>query len=271
MYRIVEYYSEGKGYNIPNEDILVVTDTFVVVVDGATPKTDFRFPDNETPGHYASRKIADAIKVLPFDVDAYTCARILNEAIRTDLEPASRPIASVVIYSDYRKEVWQIGDCQWASINNNGDIAIHRNDKLIDKQLANWRSIMLRSMLARNVITPEQALANDPARKIIQPFITRQVQYQNTIGLPLCFGVIDGTQTPNQYIHIYNIGDTIRTIILASDGYPTLLPTLAQSEERLMQILKQDPLCITCNPQTKGIRSGCTSFDDRTFIKIDIL
>lgn len=271
MFNVIESHSIGKNPEVPSEDEIVVTESFVAVIDGATPKTNFRLPDNETPGHYAARTIASAIKVLPIDVDAYTCARKLNEAIRTDLEPASRPIASVVIYSDYRNEIWQIGDCQWASAHGDGDVVIHRNDKLIDNQLAHWRSVMLQSMIARNVITHEQALIQDPARKIIQPFITRQVRYQNTTGSPLCFGVIDGTQTPDEFIHIYNIGDAIKTLILASDGYPHLCPTLTQSEEQLMEVLRQDPLCITCNPQTKGIRNGCISFDDRTFIKINIL
>lgn len=271
MFNIIESHSIGKDPNLPSEDKVVVTDSFVSVIDGATPKTAFRFPNHETPGHYAARILATAIKELPIDVDAYTCARILNEAIHTDLPPADSPIASVVIYSDFRKEVWQIGDCQWASMNVNDNFTTHRNDKQIDRQLANWRSVMLQSMIARNVITPEQALVSDPARKIIQPFITRQVRYQNTTGSPLCFGVIDGTQTPDEYIHIYNIGEQTRAIILASDGYPYLCPTLAQSEEQLKEVLQQDSLCISRNPQTKGIRSGCTSFDDRTFIKIDIL
>lgn len=270
MYKVVESYSVGKSSYKASEDALVVTGSFVAVIDGATPKTDYRFPADETPGHYAARIIASMIREMPFDTDAYTCVRLLNEAIRTDLEPANHPIASVVIYSDHRKEIWQIGDCQWASVHGDGDVVIHRNDKLIDNQLAHWRSVMLQSMIARKEITHEQALIQDPARKIIQPFITRQVRYQNTTGSPLCFGVIDGTQTPDEFIHIYNIGDAIKTLILASDGYPHLCPTLTQSEEQLMEVLRQDPLCITCNPQTKGIRNGCISFDDRTFIKINI-
>lgn len=271
MYKIVESYSESKCPGIPSEDALVVTDNFVAVIDGATAKTDFRFPDNETPGHYAARKISEAFKDLPNDTDAYTCAYILNKVLRTDLPTASRPIASLVVYSDFRKEVWQIGDCQWAEIDSDGTFTIHRNDKLIDSQLAHWRSVMLHSMLSRNVVTPAMILEQDPARKIIQPFITRQVRYQNAIGSPLCFGVIDGTSTPDEYIHIYNIKETSKTLILATDGYHHLCPTLGLSEDQLKDSLKQDPLCISRNLQTKGIRSGCTSFDDRTFIKIDIL
>lgn len=271
MYRVVESYSIGKSYYKANEDAFVVTDGFAAVIDGATPKTDFRFPGDETPGHYAARIIATAIWELPFDIDAHTCVRTLNEAIRTDLEPASRPIASVVIYSDYRKEIWQIGDCQWASADNDGNVVVHRNDKLIDKQLALWRCKILQSMLARKVITPEHVYDQDPARKIIQPFITRQVRYQNTTGSPLCFGVIDGTCTPDEYIHIYNIEDTTQTIILASDGYTDLCPTIEGTERHHRYILQHDPLCIYRNPQTKGILKGCTSFDDRTFIKLVIL
>lgn len=270
MYNIIESYTEGKSPTVPNEDALVATDSFVAVIDGATPKTSFRFPDNETPGHYAARIIASTIKGLPYDLDAYTCTRVLNEALHTDLPPSDRPIASVVIYSVHRKEVWQIGDCQWASVNADGGLSVHRNDKLIDRQLSRWRSMMLQSMLQREVLSANEVMTLDPARKIIQPFITRQVRYQNTTGNPLSFGVIDGTTTPGEHIHIYNnVGDA-KELILASDGYPTIAPTLSECEHLLAEVLKNDPLCIYTNPQTKGIKSGNTSFDDRTLIRIDI-
>lgn len=272
--RVLESHSIGKSLTVPSEDANIICDHYAAVIDGATPKTSFRFPDGETPGHYAARILSEAILQLPYNIDAYTCTRILNEAISSSLgssfiSPSSRPIASVVIYSAFRNEIWQVGDCQWAEVKD-GEIITHRNDKLIDSQLSHWRSAILRSMIDRGIISHSQIQKLDPARQIIQPFITRQVQYQNTIGPTLCYGVIDGTNTPDEYIHLYNIMEDVQEIILASDGYPLLSPTLAESEKQLLKVLHEDPLCITLNPQTKGLQCGNISFDDRTFLKIGL-
>ena len=56
-------------------------------------------------------------------------------------------------------------------------------------------------------------------------------------------------------------------VVLASDGYPFLKETLKESEEELLKVLKEDPLCCTLNPSTKGIVKGNRSFDDRTYLR----
>ena len=58
--------------------------------------------------------------------------------------------------------------------------------------------------------------------------------------------------------------------MLASDGYPTLLPTLHESEKALAQHLTDDPQNITDFIATKGLVDGNVSFDDRAYIKLTI-
>ena len=55
---------------------------------------------------------------------------------------------------------------------------------------------------------------------------------------------------------------------LASDGYPVLKGTLAESERELERIINNDPLCIDLYKATKGVMQGYKSFDDRTYIRI---
>ena len=56
-------------------------------------------------------------------------------------------------------------------------------------------------------------------------------------------------------------------IVLASDGYPFLKPTLAESEEALANQIANDPQNISCFIATKGLVEGNKSFDDRTYIR----
>ena len=56
-------------------------------------------------------------------------------------------------------------------------------------------------------------------------------------------------------------------IVLASDGYPELFATLAQSEAHLQTVNAKDPLCFRENKGTKGIAPQNDSFDDRAYIR----
>lgn len=56
-------------------------------------------------------------------------------------------------------------------------------------------------------------------------------------------------------------------IVLASDGYPFLKPTLAASEAALAEQIANDPQNIRSFIATKGIVEGSKSFDDRTYIR----
>ena len=56
-------------------------------------------------------------------------------------------------------------------------------------------------------------------------------------------------------------------LILATDGYPILKSTLKESEDALIDVLKEDRLCFRKYKSTKGVSTDANSFDDRTFWK----
>ena len=56
-------------------------------------------------------------------------------------------------------------------------------------------------------------------------------------------------------------------VVLASDGYPFLRPTLAESEAALAEQIANDPQNIHSFIATKGIVEVNKSFDDRTYIR----
>jgi glycerophosphoryl diester phosphodiesterase len=60
-----------------------------------------------------------------------------------------------------------------------------------------------------------------------------------------------------------------REIVLATDGYPFLKPTLAESEAALRELLRKDPMLVTLYQATKGIMQGNCSFDDRAYLRVN--
>lgn len=59
-------------------------------------------------------------------------------------------------------------------------------------------------------------------------------------------------------------------IVLASDGYPFLEPTLDQSERALAELKASDPHLISRFPTTKGFEPGLDSFDDRAYLRFTV-
>lgn len=269
---VVEQHSLAKSTTTPSEDAVVVTAYYAAVIDGATPKTAYRYPTGETPGQLAARLISEAIALLPPDATALSAIGQLTQALhQEDVLPCDRPIASCVIYSTRRREVWLVGDCQFATLTAQGVMQCIDNPKRIDHILADWRRAIVTSYLSRGLMTAAEIQANDPGRRIIQPHITRQVRYQNArSGHPLSYCMLDGEPVNERDILIYPLANDVESLILATDGYPELLPTLAASEARLAQLLTADPLCIGPLMGTKGIRPGCQSYDDRTYLRISI-
>lgn len=247
----------------------MVTAFYVAVIDGATAKTVFRYPEGETPGHLAMRLLSEAIRTLPPEATALQAARHLTAALHQEgVRPADRPIASAIIYSAHRHEVWMFGDCQYATLSHDGTLRSYSNPKRIDHLLASWRRDIILSLLSRHIMTEAEVLADDPGRRIIQPHITRQVRYQNlATSHPLAYCMLDGEPIPEHLIRIDSLDASVREVILASDGYPELHSTLQQTEVRLHSLLAQDPLCLGPLLGTKGIRPGAVSFDDRSYIR----
>ena len=250
------------------EDAYVLTDNYIAVFDGATPKTAFRFPDGRTPGQVAATTLANTTRMLPPECTAREAIDRLSEALANALNGHSGE-ASGVILNRARREIWNVGDCQFALLHRDGRLERHRTEKAIDRILSDWRASIIGSYLSRGVMTQAEILANDPGRRIIQPFITRQTRYQNRAG-ELGFGVFDGQRIPDEFIETWAIGQDIKTVILASDGYPELYATLEETEAALQRMLQSDPLCINELRGTKGIRPGCTAHDDRTYVSFDL-
>ena len=106
---------------------------------------------------------------------------------------------------------------------------------------------------------------DDPTRDLIMPFLRLQSRFANRRGVYGYF-VFDGFTDPTYPIRTVPIapGDEV---VLASDGYPLLCPTLSESERELARLRRDDPSLIHEYRSTKGFVAGQESFDDRTYLR----
>ncbi|WP_018753843.1 hypothetical protein [Paenibacillus sanguinis] len=171
--------------------------------------------------------------------------------------------AVAVIYSDWHREIWLIGDCQFII-----DGQWHLNAKKSDIVLAEMRSLILQIHDLKG--NPRVKHEQDEGRQIILPWILESAVFANNDLTEFGYAVLNGEPIPQSLIKVFPLGAGKHEIILASDGYPTLENTLEKTEQRLREQIASDPMCYRNYLSTKGMTKHSLSFDDRTYIKFII-
>lgn len=266
---IIEQNITGKHSPEDCEDGIVVADHFVAVVDGSTSKTPHRINPTQSNGRYCMAVVADYIKTMPADISLDGFCDGITEKIRSlyptpDVQAASpeeRLCASAVVYSDHRKEIWMIGDCQCIVGGK-----LHTNAKPSEDAIAEKRSAIFQSMLDSHddMLSENGLIAHDYARDAIIPDLVASMQDENKT-----YAVIDGFPILKTGIKVIKLPDGTPStdIVLASDGYPFLCQSLTKSEAKLARQLADDPFNINTFKATKGLVQGNVSFDDRAYIR----
>ena len=291
---IIESIIIGKKSQEACEDGMVITDDFIAVIDGSTSKTPKHLNPDMKNGRYAMMLISEYIREeLKADasvddfcqgVTAYIYNKVyekLGVEERLKEHPEERLTASAILYSRTRNEVWMVGDCQ-AII----DGKLYENGKPYEQEIARKRVELI-----------EQGLSPAEARKQIEPLLIEAM----LSGQNQTYTVIDGFPIYREGVKVVSVSDSCSVqdsvpasnsvpasdsvpcsdsvsasgtflvssseIVLASDGYPFLEPTLAASEAALAEQIANDPQNIHSFIATKGIVEGNKSFDDRTYIR----
>lgn len=265
----LEQFLQGK-YNNPLvcEDRIVVSGKLAAVIDGATAKGT-KLWNGAKSGKFASIILGDYIENNSdrlITCSAKECFARLTEVLNTRtrelpgtdrLDIKDYPRASVIIYNDAAKEVWRYGDCQ-CMIGGK----LYSFEKAVDRLNHDLRSYILELAILQGASLAELQ-ENDIGREAIRYNLETQFYFENR-QMPFGYPVLNGlTYDPDMAV-VYPVLSG-ETVILASDGYPRLKPTLAESEEQLRILLDTDPLCFRENPGTKGLMPGMTSFDDRAY------
>lgn len=276
--KVIESKIEGKKSPESCEDGLVVTADFIAVIDGSTSKTPHHLSPDMKNGRYAMVLISEYIQheLKPESTVEDFCegvtSYIYNKVYRQQgieeqmqAHPEERLTASAILYSKAKNEVWMVGDCQ-AII----DGKLYENNKPFEDIVARRRVELI-----RQGFTPQEA------RKTIEPLLIQaMLEGQNKTytvidGFPIYLkGVkVVSLNAPQKNVET-DVADSLplptKEIVLASDGYPFLKPTLTESEEALAHLLAYDPQCTHEFIATKGIVVGNKSFDDRTYIRFQI-
>ena len=295
--KIIESSIIGKKSPEACEDGMVVTDDFIAVIDGSTSKTPKHLNPDMKNGRYAMMLISEYIREeLKADasvddfcqgVTVYIYNKVyekLGVEERLKEHPEERLTASAILYSRTRNEVWMVGDCQ-AII----DGKLYENGKPYEQEIARKRVELI-----------EQGLSPAEARKQIEPLLIKAM----LSGQNQTYTVIDGFPVYREGVKVVSVSDSSSVqdsvsssdscsvqdpvscsgsasasdtipsssseIVLASDGYPFLKPTLAASEAALAEQIANDPQNIHSFIATKGIVEGNKSFDDRTYIRFSV-
>lgn len=304
--KIIESSIIGKKSPAACEDGMVVTDDFIAVIDGSTSKTPKHLNPDMKNGRYAMMLISEYIQEeLKADasvddfcqgVTAYIYNKVyekLGVEERLQERPEERLTASAILYSRTRNEVWMVGDCQ-AII----DGKLYENGKPYEEKIARKRVELIEQGLspaeARKQIEPLLIKAmlsgQNQTYTVIDGFpiyregvkvvsVSDSSSVQGSVSSSDSSSVQDSVsssdscsvQDPVSCSGSPSASDTIPSssseIVLASDGYPFLKPTLAASEAALAEQIANDPQNIRSFIATKGIVEGNKSFDDRTYIR----
>lgn len=265
--KVIESSIIGKKSPEACEDGMVVTDDFIAVIDGSTSKTPKHLNPDMKNGRYAMMLISEYIREeLKADasvddfcqgVTAYIYNKVyekLGVEERLKEHPEERLTASAILYSRTRNEVWMVGDCL-AII----DGKLYENGKPYEQEIARKRVELI-----------EQGLSPAEARKQIEPLLIEAM----LSGQNQTYTVIDGFPIYREGVKVVALKmkpvSSPNEVVLASDGYPFLKPTLAASEAALAEQIANDPQNIHSFIATKGIVEGNKSFDDRTYIRFSV-
>jgi len=253
------------------EDRIVITENFVCVIDGATSKVN-RLVDKMTIGQFAAGIIEKSILSFEPDIEFQEAIVICNENLKSYYlkhnlfhlfleSPWERPSASIALYSKFHNQVWLVGDCQCIA-----NKMIYHNSKKVDSVLSETRALCLELELLSGKTVQELQL-NDTGRDYIMPLLKKQNWFQNSEHKSeYSYTVIDGFEIDlSNTIKL----DVIETeVVLATDGYPRIFESLAQSEDYLADILERDPLMFRIHKMTKGCVKGQISYDDRAYVRV---
>lgn len=278
---VVEAFSEGKeGPDFPeiNDDCYVEISHFSGVIDGVSG------PE----GRAAMQVVRDVLSALPAtaterDFAARIAAAMLD---RFGSPKADRRLPGAVgaILSHARREVWVYGDPQVVIVHDNGHHDLHLPrlpaSEATFEITRRWINTIY---LASGEITTEDLYHRDPYMEVFGPVLDRQHALANNPDTDLAYSLLCAKPVPDNLAMVIELPNTVREIILMSDGYPVQpmldtrdYATLVQIEARLADINARDPHCMGLNLSMKGIMFNIhthklnVNYDDRTYVRIRV-
>lgn len=277
MYTILQAFTQGKNpAKISNEDGLVQASNCVGVVDGASAK-DSTLYEGKLSGEFAKDVVVAALSQTTGLESAYQVVARVTDALHSEVlrvsghtpstrTPALRPSAAFVVFLPHTRELVFVGDCH-ALIDTRYISFPQPFEHVVSQIRANYfSSLRMQGHSDEDLVENYQS----KAWEVIVPAIHWGAELRNQSGNSVSFSVMDGTEIPRDLIYVLPVAADTRFIAMATDGYTELLNSFESTEIKLHTLIKEDPLCIAALKGCKGVLPGNISFDDRSYLAVEI-
>lgn len=267
-FRVVESLcATGKESEAKKEDRLIVTDDFAAVIDGATSSGSIA---GRAGGIVAAEAVEQTIKDLPREATVRDFVNRATATIATAIgtwpdETVMRPSAVAAVWSRARGEVWRIGDCHVRI-----DGREYAGGKEIDHIGYEFRCAVIKARMRLGLTSLEAERRVPTMEQPFRPLVLAQHAFLNVDSDdPLAYGALAGTFVPDRFIEVFRAADA-REIILASDGFLSAQPTLAEGLAEIADVRENDPLMVDMVKGSRPFMPGRDYFDDTTYLRIAI-
>jgi hypothetical protein len=259
----------GRDASESCADFLVLGPWAAGVVDGSSPKPGVS--GRGVGGQVVARTVADELESLPEDVSVEEAVTLVSEAVARlggngTPDFGARACATFAVLHAPSRQVWRVGD---PTVLISGKVVRQRPRKgeLI---VARARALVLRERLLAGA-SVEQLRAHDPGREAVSELLVSLDRLRNDEKAgDFGYGAIDGGTVPPVFVERFDLPPSECHIVIATDGYMDVMPSLGETEALLAQRLQADPLLIGEPPQTKGMSLSSRSFDDRAYLHLKV-
>lgn len=260
--RILESALVPRSPTEPCADRLVLGEHVAGVADGATAKPW------DAPGAPTGTQLAETLSVMLSaigpDADAATTVEAATALVADQLGHRTGSAVSFCLVHTPSRQIWRVGEAR----------------VLVDRQswpprptgesvVAAARALVLRAEL-NDGTSRDRLAADDPGRAAVQGLLHALVRMRNVADARCGTAAIDGKPVPEAFVEVRTLPASRCEIVVTTDGYPAAAPTLAEAEQALAERLERDPLMIEDPPETKGLRPGANSFDDRAYLRLEL-
>ena len=269
MIKPIESVTISKtGDEIGNCDALVINGSYIAVLD-AYQARGWRAWENYPGGVFARRVLVEAIENFAPGLEAAEAFTLMHNALQergakciADMEDDqiyAWPMSRVLIYSVDRQEIWRLGDSPFVV---DGELNQPRNEAL--EAAALYRANVLTRFLAKERDLYD-LVNSDIGRSAIIQTIAQEDQKADGVKA-LTANPAANLETILANVEIFKV-EIDQEVILATDGFPRILPTLDESTDWLMEEKDRDPLFIHDYKALRGWGEYDAGYDDRTYVR----
>lgn len=263
------------------EDLIIITDDYIAIIDGATDVTGWRSDKGEPGGRVIPKIVEAAFTKIPSHSNAFEVINFITKQISEEWEqqenkgfpvPKNKPTASITIYSKNRNEIWQVGDVGFRTLTEKSEalaISDGQPEKLIERLYTEVRKNFIENLLDSG-LTEQQALNRDEINDPHWDIIRTEFVFVNNENSEFGYAVLNGEPVPEKFIKVFKVPNDTKQIVIATDGYTFIGVTLHLTKDYLNAALQRDPLCIKELKQAKSVKKGNVSFDDSSYIRFEI-